>query len=344
MRIHQFGRDNERFDDVDALRGLASLAVAWFHLTNTYTQESAVRSSGAYGWLGVEVFFVLSGFIIPYSMRSWTAWSNHSFAAFIFRRTTRIEIPYAISIFAAVALTYASATFYDDFKGDPFVIPLWSIALNLTYLAPFFDEGWIQPVYWTLAYEFAFYIVCGLLFVRCIDKKEKNNFSYPLLVVASCTLVSLSVLPGYWLLFAMGIATYRKVFCGRSLAETVALIFICGVGMKVTDLGLQAAVGASVSILLLCSRKFQFSGKLGFFLAFLGSISYSLYLTHVIVGGRIINFGQRHITTGFTQEALLSFSALLVSICFAWFFFRFVERPAQLLSKKINLQLAVRNL
>ena len=58
-----------RLPTLDALRGVASLAVMWFHFTlQPYLSNDAIRRSGKYGWLGVEVFFVVSGFVIPYTM------------------------------------------------------------------------------------------------------------------------------------------------------------------------------------------------------------------------------------------------------------------------------------
>src|SRR5215467_12962304 len=61
-----------RLPTLDALRGLASLAVMWFHFTKHAMPEigdGALRLTGKYGWLGVQVFFVISGFVIPYSLQ-----------------------------------------------------------------------------------------------------------------------------------------------------------------------------------------------------------------------------------------------------------------------------------
>jgi len=53
---------NNRLEIVDAMRGIASLAVCLFHMTNTYPETSIVRQSFHLGWLGVEVFFCDIGF------------------------------------------------------------------------------------------------------------------------------------------------------------------------------------------------------------------------------------------------------------------------------------------
>src|SRR2546423_14858364 len=62
---------SQRLNILDLLRGIASLSVCWFHLTNGnehFLPPGWLRASGEYGWVGVNVFFVISGFIIPYSL------------------------------------------------------------------------------------------------------------------------------------------------------------------------------------------------------------------------------------------------------------------------------------
>ena len=83
---------------IDVLRGFAALAVTWFHLTNIY-EWSWLRHSGNYGWLGVEVFFVLSGFVIPYSIaHTYRGYTHADFPSFFVRRVVRLEPPYILSI------------------------------------------------------------------------------------------------------------------------------------------------------------------------------------------------------------------------------------------------------
>src|SRR3954470_23823868 len=64
-------RASMRIPVLDPLRGIAALAVTWFHFTNGrpgYLPSGLLKSSGSFGWLGVEVFFVISGFVIPYAL------------------------------------------------------------------------------------------------------------------------------------------------------------------------------------------------------------------------------------------------------------------------------------
>ena len=85
---------------VEYLRGLAALSVAWFHLTNQYAAGiSPARISGSYGWLGVEVFFVISGFVIPLSLaKLQTRYTLRQFPQFMVRRVLRLEPPYLLSV------------------------------------------------------------------------------------------------------------------------------------------------------------------------------------------------------------------------------------------------------
>ena len=89
---------------VEYLRGLAALGVTWFHLTNTY-DLNWVRQSGSLGWLGVEVFFVISGFIVPYSIAlAYPAYSLRDYPNFCARRILRLEPPFVASIILVILL------------------------------------------------------------------------------------------------------------------------------------------------------------------------------------------------------------------------------------------------
>jgi peptidoglycan/LPS O-acetylase OafA/YrhL len=122
-------RETKRIEIVHYLRGAACLAVAWFHLTSWW--RDGVRASGSYGWLGVEVFFVISGFVIPYSISvSYKPYTANAFVNFMSRRVLRIEVPYLASIIMTIALGYLSAM-APGFRAAPPHYTLAQIASNV---------------------------------------------------------------------------------------------------------------------------------------------------------------------------------------------------------------------
>jgi len=108
----------ERIPGVDALRGLAALAVCWFHVTigTANLNNGIVRSSGTYGWLGVELFFVISGFIIPYSLQR-SGYKLKNYPVFLLKRITRLDPPYLASIVLVIAVTFFVYPYPALFRG-----------------------------------------------------------------------------------------------------------------------------------------------------------------------------------------------------------------------------------
>src|SRR4051812_15611660 len=93
-----------RIGSIDLLRALASIAVCWFHLTGSAGPASrAVKLSGVYGEFGVQAFFVVSGFVIPYSLRR-GGYTHRGFFKFLAKRLVRVDPPYLASIALSLAL------------------------------------------------------------------------------------------------------------------------------------------------------------------------------------------------------------------------------------------------
>lgn len=97
------------------MRGVAAVMVMWFHFTFALP-DGVLRASGLYGYLGVEVFFVISGFIIPYSMDRPYRFAKDGLA-FIGRRILRLEPPYLMSVLLILCVPYI-ACFTPWFDGD----------------------------------------------------------------------------------------------------------------------------------------------------------------------------------------------------------------------------------
>ncbi len=308
---------------VEYLRGLASLAVAWFHLTSAYI-DTWVGATGSLGWLGVDVFFVISGFVIPYSI--WRAYPDYSvqlFPQFLARRIVRLEPPYICSLALVIVLHHISSQM-PGFQGVPPPNDFAQIASHIFYLIPVIGYDWLQPVYWSLAYEFAFYIIIGLSFSLITGVRGTAIW------IAICACLILGVLSGIitskFLLFVVGISLFRCVVALQDIYTCIGLITICGCVIGCSG-NLESAVTALASATIIYyGLDFELKGKTGKALLFCGLISYSLYLVHVPIGGRIVNLGRRFVD-GPVESLLLSIFALLIAVGFAALFHKFAEQP-----------------
>ncbi len=324
------GNIENRISSVDQLRGIASLSVCWFHLTNTYPIESLIRNSGWYGWLGVEMFFVISGFVIPYAMYEARYQVGEDWFQFMKKRVIRIEPPYLVMVAVIPVLWYLSSL-APGYQGDPVEIDTTQVLLHVGYLNGFFDVPWLNPVFWTLAIEFQFYLLVSLSLGLMSHTNGVIRVTTLVVMIGSSLLLTSDVLVFKYLpLFAMGIVVFQlRTGLVQSLEGVILLSLSAGVltftlGWMITTVGLFTAL-----VILL------YSGARVRGLVFLGAISYSLYLVHIPIGGRVVNLVSR-----FTDSELgMLFTSLLatvVSIIAAYLLYRLVERPSINWSKRVH--------
>jgi peptidoglycan/LPS O-acetylase OafA/YrhL len=224
--------DPGRLTTLDALRGVASLAVAWFHLSHemgVVPQGSLLYRSGTYGWVGVEVFFVISGFVIPFALDR-EGYRISQYGRFLAKRVTRLDPPYltAITLSLVIAAYYAWAS-HSRF---PFTVP--QILLHLGYLNAFVGFPWVNPVFWTLAIEFQYYLLIGLVFPLVSDRR-----AFWLLLVPSCLFLAFAVknealIFRYLPFFLFGLVAFQ--LRRRDLSRVV---FVCCAALSHTWLGEQ---------------------------------------------------------------------------------------------------------
>src|ERR1700753_2190264 len=150
---------------VTKLRGFAALSVFLFHLvcvTHNYVASGWVFQVFSYGKYGVQFFFVISGFVITYSMVKGN-YHIKDFLTFLKKRVIRIEPPYLVVLLLTVLfLIVRNKTGMGVAKADLPSIP--QVLLHIGYLIPFSNYGWLSIVFWTLAIEFQFYLLFSLLF------------------------------------------------------------------------------------------------------------------------------------------------------------------------------------
>ncbi|MEY2703627.1 MAG: hypothetical protein RLY43_2266, partial [Bacteroidota bacterium] len=100
----------ERIRTLDSIRGLAASAVVLFHFTNSnvsFLNEGALRNFGKFGFLGVVMFFIISGFVLCNTLIH-IEYKFKYFPYFILKRLIRLEPPYLLSILIVVFLNFVS--------------------------------------------------------------------------------------------------------------------------------------------------------------------------------------------------------------------------------------------
>ena len=322
----------QRHSALDVLRGVAALSVAWFHFTNGnpgFLPDGALKGSGSYGWMGIEVFFVISGFIIPFALAR-SQYHISDYGVFLLKRVVRLDPPYLISIFAVIALGYASSA-APGFQGAPFHFSLPQLLLHLGYINVLFGYPWLNPVFWTLAIELQYYLLVGLLFPVLISRIAAVRWGAVSVLAGSSFILPASQFLCHWLvLFLLGIVTfqYRAAILGvRAYVAALTFLTVAGIciyGVAIAILGL-----ATASVIAFAHLSHTHP------LVFFGSISYSLYLLHVPVGGRVVNLSLKYVHS-LPGKCVVLIAALISSIMAAWLLHRFVERPAQQWSSSIG--------
>lgn len=316
-------------NSVHFIRASASLSVCLFHLfcgnTNLFPSENIFKPILAFGHLGVIAFFMLSGFIICYALSPHYTYSN--FTNFISKRILRIEPPYILSILLILVLNSLSS----QITGLPYPINWWNILSHIAYLNNFVNGEYLNVVYWTLGIEFQFYFIIALIFPLIYNKTT--------LVLFMCGFIGLSCIPVYK--ETLTILPYLSIFGLGMLIyyfKTLKIIdfwlsLLLSVGL-LTQINFYLGISAFLTCIF-CSVILLFWEYKHRWIYFFSSISFSLYLTHVPIGGKVINLGLRFVDS-LTERYILFITALVISVIFAHIFYIAIEKPAIRWSKKIQ--------
>jgi peptidoglycan/LPS O-acetylase OafA/YrhL len=192
------------------------------------------------------------------------------------------------------------------------------------YLVGFFDNTWLNPVYWTLEIEFHYYIIIGLL-LALWNLKQKWVTVSSILGLLLLTFWNQDVIPffKYTDIFVLGILTafYKKEQL-KFIPYVVSIILLSYLIFYSHGLMISCLTALTTVLIAFCSRY----GNVNVLL-FLGNISYSLYLLHVPIGGKIINLSKR-----LELSEIAKFGVVLVALGFsifaAWLFYKYIENGA----------------
>lgn len=332
-----------RYAFVDALRGIAATWVVLFH---GYTKNlvpmtgyelpqpfDAIFSSG---YLGVYVFFVISGFVIMQSMRDARVTPGF-IGRFAVRRSLRLDPPYWATIIAMIVLSYISGHAQKDHAALP-LPSLPQIGAHLFYIQGFLGYPQIVGVFWTLCYEIQFYLTLAILLAVWQWKQDLLRSRWVLFVplwVVSALAISGAIEPTValfvygWPFFFLGVAV-NWVHNREQPPWTLAIVALATAAL-IPFAAPKAAVAlvTATAIYLVSVQGRLGTMTLGRVLQYLGRISYSLYLVHMLVGTPLVRFGLRHLgKMDFAHAIVLMVLEVAVSIGAAHVMYLLVERPA----------------
>lgn len=250
-------------------------------------------------------------------------------------RLVRLQPPYLAACLLAVGLNGLSAIL-PGYRGTfEITTPqlLQSLLFDNLFLTGILGGSWILVVAWTLALEVQFYLLAGLMEPASQQQRSRRPAT-----TMAIGLVGLSLAAWLWRqpglvfsflpVFALGWIAAHQVLQPRwfhwlGMAWLVLLLAKLN-GQE------QAFVAAfCVALPLLCVRWPDVAPSP---LLWLGQISYSLFLIHVPIGGRVVNLASRMSLTP-AQQSLGSGLAVALSILLAWAFSVLIERPSHRLSR-----------
>ena len=292
---------------LDAVRGVAALMVVGYHLITWQSKLPATDLAGRVlvsslrpGWFGVDLFFILSGFLITNILLATRARRTY-FRDFYIRRALRILPLYYLFLLASgLALSML---------GTPPWAGVGIAAIFLANAASLFGVGLLGPiaVYWSLAVEEHFYLVWPFL-VRWLSRGAMLALS---VTIVACVPMfrgwAFQHAPG-WNTYALTVFRIDALALGAivgllcfgdglpiSKARRIAVAFLvaavgqrrggpttaAGTALQFTAVELVLA-GLFLTALIRYRAQTQRVGALRAF-AFFGDISYCLYLNHLLV-------------------------------------------------------------
>jgi peptidoglycan/LPS O-acetylase OafA/YrhL len=333
-----------RLAALDGLRLIAALSVALFHYTvgwridGVHVPEHFLPTAShitIYGFLGVELFFLISGFVI--CMSSW----GRGLGDFFTSRVSRLYPAYwvCVLISAAVSVTVPLT------GGIPFTdrLQLDDVVVNLTMLQQPLGVPSVEGVYWTLFVELCFYLLFGIVVFFGVTYRRVVLFCAVWMTVAvfapvlRSPIVDVLAIPEYAPYFIAGITMYlmRRFRPSPLLFGMLGfawLISMHRLGPRLETLDPGFAVPTwpgrlvvTLAFAVMLAVALGWTDRIRWrWLTVAGAVTYPFYLLHQRIGYVLIRAG--HELTELPAWSLVA-GATLALIFLAWLVHRCIERP-----------------
>jgi peptidoglycan/LPS O-acetylase OafA/YrhL len=328
---------NTRVTEIDLLRFLAALAVVFYHYAfRGYAADAMsvmpyplLAPVAKYGYLGVELFFMISGFVILMTAAS------GSLRSFFISRLVRLYPAF----WAACTFTFILTIL----MGAPrYSATVEQYLINMTMLNGFFMVPDIDGAYWTLSIEILFYVLIGIvLLIGRIHQAEKM---IALWLIAS-TAISLYpirklrvlLIPDFAPYFIAGAACFLIWSKGPSITRVAIVMVSWGAALSRsiaemerlekyfnTPMSRYVVVGivtAFFVVMMLVALKYTgWVGRARW--GGIGALTYPLYLTHHNIGFMVFNKAYPAI-----NMHILFWGMIVAALSLAYAVHVFIEKP-----------------
>ncbi|WP_026859158.1 acyltransferase family protein [Jeotgalicoccus psychrophilus] len=338
--------EKKRFTEIDALRGIAAIVVVLYHYIILYDEKFGHSKENyieifSYGHYGVQLFFIISGFVIYMSVLKVKSTSD-----FLTKRAIRLYPTYIFAIIVTTLVVGLSSV--DTLKAgvaDTFI--------NMTMFQDFFGAKNVDGVYWSLRVELTFYLLMALLLIFNLQKRVMLFTS---IWLGSSALIQITngiagtettallekfSMSNYCQMFIIGIMFYYIWQHGNYLKYylMITLSLIYDFSFEGMTNGLFTIFFIAVFYLILNNKMQWLKSDT---LVYLGTLSFPLYLIHQNIGYVII---QKLESMGFVHEVFL-IVPLGLSLILAHIILYYVEKPSHNVLFKLykERQLAMPNI
>lgn len=344
-----------RLAPLDGMRGLAILLVVLFHFFQRfpeyYPYGNDILPLASRGYLGVHLFFIISGFVIALTLSK-----KPTLLQFAVGRFVRLWPAMLVcSTLTFIILNSGQTDFALARRVD------WTGFLpSLTFTAPSVwqplvgETSWIDGAYWSLFVEVRFYFWAALA-CAIFGVKRLHDAIWSMMVLTHAGLVivdqfqpegiiskawEMLFFTEYMPLFCIGLACYEIYMGRRGLFVIAALTTSIFFSFFMSKDFHQVIFLAFSSAWFVYYAKVKEGRLIDIFgskiLTFFGAISYSLYLLHQNIGVYIISLFPK----GLDQTAYLAMVCILIGLVslLAYAVFRWIEKPFNALGRRFRLR------
>ena len=338
-------RNKMRIVALDIIRFFAALSVVLYHYISRKESSAYPLFSNFtdYGYLGVPLFFIISGYVIALSANNRTA------IQFAVSRFVRLYP----ALWAGVIFTVVISLIFTERQYSA-----GQIFANFTLLNEYFGFDDIDGVYWTLKAELKFYACVFLLLVFGIFQRFKIWLSLWLALTVMHTITGQPffmgwfITPAYSSFFIAGVACFLIQSSGKSVFNHF-ILFSSLVVSSVNAYGqadgflhnpdlVEKLISVAIVWFFYCFMYFLSIGKIvlkerNIYIT-IGALTYPLYLIHNLAGKALID---KYSST--VPEDLMIIIVTILMILVSWIIHLLIEKPLSTPLKNYLLSIFSRN-